>query len=134
MKFMLIRKLCMGVHPENLSTWNFWKLKDTSLKGMAKRKQIAIKLGKGDKELVINLLITLTKTKAPVPGFLTVNFQVITLYMRSTIEITKSWVRNRKGISNNQSQARGSWFLKFKMGNRRDNRKRLCIRHCLYGM
>ena len=45
--------------------------KDTiALKGMAKRKQIAIKLGKGDKELVINLLIySPTKTTAPVPGY-----------------------------------------------------------------
>ena len=81
--------------------------KDTiALKGMAKRKQIAIKLGKGDKELVINLLIySPTKTKAPVPGFLTINFHGNhTVHHDPAIKITESWVRNRNGISDNRAR------------------------------
>ena len=81
--------------------------KDTvALKGMAKRKQVAIKLGKGEKELVINLLIySPAKTKVPVPGFLTINFHGNhTVHHDPAIKITKSWVRNRNGISNNRAR------------------------------
>ena len=62
----------MGVHPKP-EHMEFLEIeKDTiALKGMAKRKQIAIKLGKGDKELVINLLIySPTKPRHLYPDFL----------------------------------------------------------------
>ena len=64
---------CMERAPGKPEHMEFLEIeKDTiALKGMAKRKQIAIKLGKGDKELVINLLIYLQpKPRHLYPDFL----------------------------------------------------------------
>ena len=77
-----------------------------ALGGKAKRKQIQIKLSKGDKALAINLLIySPVGSKKPVPGFLTINFHGNhTVHNDPAIKITESWVRNRNGIKNNQAR------------------------------
>lgn len=77
-----------------------------ALDGKAKRKQIVIHLGKGEKALAVNLLIySPSEAKEPVPGFLTINFSGNhTITNDPNIRIPSSWVRNRNGIKNNRAR------------------------------
>ncbi|MAN36294.1 MAG: acetylxylan esterase, partial [Opitutae bacterium] len=80
-----------------------------SLDGKAHRRQVVIRLGKGKKALSVNLLVYLPKkAKAPVPGFLTINFMGNhTVNPDPAIRIPTSWVRNGNGIKDNKATAAG---------------------------
>ena len=80
-----------------------------ALGGKAKRKQIVIHLGKGEKALAVNLLLYLPKNaKKPVPGFLTLNFRGNhTTNADPAIRIPTSWVRNGHGAKDNKATAAG---------------------------
>ena len=97
-----------GHSPDKPKNMQFQEAEEwtTALAGKAKRKQIVIHLGKGEKALAVNLLIySPSESKEPVPGFLTINFSGNhTVTNDPNIRIPSSWVRNRNGIKNNRAR------------------------------
>ena len=103
-----------GRSPAKPKTLRFEVVEESpdALDGKAHRRQVVIRLGKGKKALSVNLLVYLPKkAKAPVPGFLTINFMGNhTVNPDPAIRIPTSWVRNGNGIKDNKATAasRGS--------------------------
>ena len=81
------------------------ELKD-ALNGKAIRKQVTIYLGNKTKSLGINLLIySPVSHEVGAPCFLAMNFNGNhTVHSDPAILVSKTWVRNRNGIKNNQAR------------------------------
>ena len=103
----LFEESVYGKNPTNQlrTVFSIISVDNSALNGLATRKQIQIKLGKGKKELILNLLIYLPNNSSiPVPAFLGFNFYGNQTINKDTdIIITKAWVHNNKkfGITKN---------------------------------
>ncbi len=74
------------------------------LGGKAIRKEIGIQFGQGEEQVTATLLLTVPKSDKPVPCFLGYNFDGNhTTTDDKRVSITKSWVRNKNQVKQNQA-------------------------------